>query len=161
VVERLRVLPDDDAVLDALGAASRLGVDPLREALATAADAAAVGISGGRASRGEVVRSERGRVDVRAEGPGVLVAAVAWDRGWTARVDGREAAIVRVNHAEMGIPLAAGRHRVELRHAAHGLRAGLALCALGAAGLAGAFALARAHRRPRRPVDPSPSRVLA
>jgi hypothetical protein len=161
VVERLRVLPDDAAVLDALGAASRHGIDPRREALATAADAAAVGISGGRASRGEVVRSQRGRVDIRAEGPGVLVAAVAWDRGWTAHADGREVGIVRVNHAEMGIPLPAGLHRVELRHTAYGLRAGLALFALGAAGLGGAFVLARAHRRPRRPVDPSPSRVLA
>jgi len=161
VVERLRVLPDDAAVLDALGSATRQGIDPLREALVTAGDAGAMGVAGGRAGRAEVVRSERGRVDVLAEGPGVLVAALAWDPGWDVSVDGRRLGILRVNHAEIGVPLAPGLHRVAFRHSARGLAAGLGLSALGAAVLGGAFLLARARRRRLRPVDPSPNRVLA
>jgi hypothetical protein len=157
VVPRLRVLPDDDAVLEALGGATRLGIDPLQEVLATAADAEGVVLPlAGRAGRAEVVRTEGARIDVRGEGPGLLVVAAAWDPGWAASVDGRALPVVRVNHAGMGIPIGAGFHRVELRHRARGLSAGLAFAAMAAVGLA--IALARS-RRPE--VDSSPKRVLA
>lgn len=157
VVPRLRILPDDDAVLDALGTATRLGIDPLQEVLATAHDAAGVSLPGGaRAGRAEVVRSEGGRIDVRGEGPGLLVVATAWDPGWSASVDGRPLPLVRVNHAGMAVPIGAGFHRVALRHRARGLSAGLALAAMGAAGLAVAVA-----RERRAKVDPSRNRVLA
>ena len=89
------------------------------------------------------------------------MAAIAWDAGWTASVDGRPLSILRVNHAEIGVPLAPGLHRVALRHSARGLAAGLLLFSLGAALLGAAFLLARARRRRPRPVDPSPNRVLA
>ena len=157
VVPRLRILPGDDAVVEALGAATRLGLDPTQEALAAAADAAHARLpEGGRAGRAEVVRAEGGRIDVRGEGPGLLVIAAAWDPGWSASVDGRPLPLLRVNHAEIGVPIAAGIHRVVLRHRAPGLSLGFALAAAGAAGLG--FALARGRRRT---VDPSPNRVLA
>ena len=160
VVERLRVLPSDDAVVDALGAATRLGIDPLREALAIERDAATVEVPpGARAGRAEVVRAERGSVDARGEGPGLLVAAVAWDPGWSASVDGRKAPLLRVNEAEIGVPIGPGIHRVVLRHRAQGLAAGVGLCALGAGGL-GAALWRGQSKHPRR-VDPSRNRVLA
>jgi hypothetical protein len=155
VVPRLRVVADDEAVVTALGAATRLGVDPLQEALVTAADAAGAQVPpDARAGRAEVVRAEGGRIDIRGEGPGMLVIAAAWDRGWTASVDGRPVPILRVDHAGMGLPLGPGFHRVVLLHHTRGLSAGVVLAA--AAALALALALYRARR-----IDPSPKRVLA
>lgn len=158
VVPRLRILPDDGAVLDAMAAATRAGIDPLREALATAADAAGVVVpAGGRASRAEIVRAEGARIDVRGEGPGLLVVAAAWDRGWSASVDERPLPVVRIDHAAIGVPIGPGFHRIALRHRTRGLAAGLALAALAVAGIAVSVA------RSRRPatVDPSRNRMLA
>jgi hypothetical protein len=154
VVERLRVLPGDAAVVDALAMPTRLGIDPAREALVTADDAARVRVpAGSRAGRAEMVIADGGRIDVRGAGPGVVVVAAAWDRGWEATVDGAPVPIARVNHAEMAVPIEAGIHRVVFRHHARGLLAGVALAALAAAGIGLAVARGR--------VDPSPKRVLA
>ena len=46
-------------------------------------------------ARAEVVRDDHGRLDVRAQGPGLLVLADAWDPGWRAEVDGRAERLVR------------------------------------------------------------------
>jgi hypothetical protein len=161
VVERVRVLGDDEAVLDAMAAVTRHGIDPRREALATAADAAAGPAlpARGRAGRAEIVRALRGRMDVRAEGPGVLVVAAGWDRGWTASSDGSPLPILRVNHAEIGVPLGPGIHRVVLGYETSGLSAGLGLALASVAALAAAST--RMRRRRLRAVDPSPKRVLA
>jgi uncharacterized membrane protein YfhO len=83
-----------------------------------------------------VARSEGGRVEVRAEGPGLLVVAQGYDPGWSARVDGRPATVVRVDHAQLGVVLPAGLHHVALRYRARGLVAGTWLAAAGAALLA-------------------------
>jgi len=137
VVERLRTMPDDDAVLRALAAPTASGVDPRREALATAAEARSVSLpAGARASRAEVARAGGSRLEVRAEGPGLLVVAQGWDPGWSARVDGRPAGILCVNHAQLGIVLPAGPHRVALRYRARGFTLGTWLAAAAAAGLA-------------------------
>ena len=73
-----------------------------------------------RAPGGRRWRGEGGsRVEVRAEGPGLLVVAQSWDPGWSASVDGRPAAVLRVNHAQIGrrrSPRAP--HRVALRYQA-------------------------------------------
>jgi hypothetical protein len=137
VVERLRVVADDDAVLDALAATTAFGVDPRREALATARDAQGISLSvPGRASRAEVARAGGSGLEVRAEGPGWLVVPQGFDPGWSASVDGRAAALLRVNHAQIGVPLAAGTHRVSLRYRVRGALAGAWLAAAAAAGLA-------------------------
>jgi hypothetical protein len=135
VVESLRLLPDEAQLLDVLRAPTRLGVDARREALATREDAAVLP-PGSRSSPAFLVRSSGGRIEVRAEGPGLLVLAEGYDAGWTARVDGRDATVHRVNADRMGIVLAEGTHRVVLAHRARGLGAGLALAALAMAGLA-------------------------
>jgi hypothetical protein len=143
VAGALRREKDDDAVLRTLGALTELGIDPRAEALATDEDAGTVTATGAvRAGRADVLRSNPEGMDVRAEGPGVLVVTEAWDRGWSAEVDGQPAGVVRVNHAEIGVSLGPGPHRVLLRYAVPGLWAGLVLCAGGALLLAG-----RAWRR--------------
>ncbi|HEX9189438.1 MAG TPA: hypothetical protein VGB87_20350, partial [Vicinamibacteria bacterium] len=140
VVESLRRLPDRARLLDVLRAPTRLGVDARREALATEEDAAGVSLPpGSRSSAAYVVRATGGRLVLRAAGPGLLVLADGWDAGFTAVVDSRPARVLRVNGDRMGIVLPEGHHRVVLTHRARGLREGLLIAALAAAGLAAAL----------------------
>jgi hypothetical protein len=137
VVERLRVLRDDAAVLSGLRDAASAQIDLARETLATEADARGVVVpDGARASRATVVERGGNRLDVRAEGPGLLVVAETWEQGWSARLDGHSAPLLRVEHARMGVVLPAGIHRLELSHSARGLRVGAILAACGAGLLA-------------------------
>jgi hypothetical protein len=116
VAGRLHALADERALLEALAVPPRGGVDPVHDALALAAEVAGVSLPpGSRPGRAEVQRLSAGRLEVRAEGPGLLVLAEGWDRGWRARLDGAEARQQRVNHAEMGVVLPAGHHPVTLR----------------------------------------------
>ena len=149
VAEAARVLADDDAVVRALGAPDALGVDPRRQALVTADDARGLSLSAeSRAGRAEVLLSADPRhLDVRAEGPGLLVVSEAWDGGWSAAVDDAPAPIVRVNHAEMAVALAPGIHRVLLSYHTPGLALGAVLAALTALVLG--FAVAREARGKR------------
>jgi hypothetical protein len=144
VVESLRRLPDEARLADVLRAPTRLGVDARREALATEADARGVSLPpGSRSSPADVAREAGGRLVVRAAGPGLLVVGEGYDPGFSARVDGRPARVLRVNGDRMGVVLEAGMHRVALTHHARGLAAGLVFAALGALGLAVAAASGR------------------
>ncbi len=144
VVDSLRRLPDEARLLDVLRAPTRLGVDARREALATESDARGVALPpGSRSSPADVARAVGGRLVVRAAGPGLLVVGEGFDPGFSARVDGRAAPVLRVNGDRMGVVLEAGTHRVVLTHRARGLGVGLALAALAAGGLAGAFLAGR------------------
>jgi hypothetical protein len=127
VVERLRTMADDAALVQALAAPGAAGLDPRREALALARDVEDARIPRqGRASRAEVVRASGGVMELRAAGPGVLVVAEGWDPGWSAEVDGAPAAVLRVNHVQMAVPLSGGAHRVVLRYRPRGFVAALA-----------------------------------
>jgi hypothetical protein len=149
VAGRLHLLGDERALLEALAMPSRGGVDPARDALALAREAAGVTLPpGSRPGRAEVHRLAPGRLEVRAEGPGLLVLAEGWDRGWRARLDGAEARLLRVNHAELGLVLPAGHHRVALRYRARGFEAGLLLFAAGVLGTVGLGARGRSRARP-------------
>ena len=68
------------------------------------------GVAGGAGEPGRGRRGRSaGRIEVRAEGPGVLVAAIGWDPGWTRdRRRTAASALLRVNHAQIGVPLAPG-----------------------------------------------------
>jgi hypothetical protein len=137
VVERLRVFTDDAAVLAAMAAPTAAGIDPRREAVATSQDARGIVLpADARASRAEVTRAGGGFLEVRAEGPGLLVVAQGFDPGWSAQVDEGPAAVLRVNHTQLAVVLPAGPHRVALRYRARGLLAGTWLAAAAAAGLA-------------------------
>jgi hypothetical protein len=134
VAARPRILADDEAVVRALGLPSTLGVDPHQDAFVTATDARGLTLdAGARAGRAEVLgREDARRLDIRAEGPGLLVVTEAWDGGWSAAVDDARAPIVRVNHAEMAVVLGPGIHRVVLSYRTPGLVVGAILGALAA-----------------------------
>ena len=137
VVDEPRLLATDEDVRRALEADSDF--EPRRQALLTTAEARRAGLAegmvGARAGRAELVRAEGRRLEVRAEGPGLLVLATSFDPGWRARVDGEPASVLRVNDVQMGVVLGAGLHRVTLRHEPRGLGAGLVAAAVSALGL--------------------------
>ena len=132
VAERTRVLPDEEAVIRALGLPEAIGVDPHREALVTPEDVGGLKLdAGSRPGRAEVlVPADPRRLDIRTEGPGLLVVSEGWDRGWSAAVDDARAPIVRVNHALMAVALGPGIHRVVLTYRTPGLALGTVLAAL-------------------------------
>lgn len=53
---------------------------------------------------------------VDASGPGLLVAAMTWNPFWTAEFERRPVPVVRVNHAQMAVPLNRGRGRLTLAY---------------------------------------------
>jgi hypothetical protein len=133
VLPQTRLLPDEAAVLEALAGPAEAGLDPEKVAIAEQGHAGALDLAdaGGAAS---LARSARGRLELHAEGPGVLVVATSWDPGWQASVDGVPAPVWRVQHSRIGVPLEPGAHRVRLEHSPRGLGVGLLLFGLGATG---------------------------
>lgn len=123
--------PARDVALEAPLEAPTDGQPPCREGHALALGAAA--------------GHERWRVE--ADGAGWLVVRASHARGWRATVDGRAAALVRANGRQRAVRVPAGRHTIELRYVAPGLRLGLGLT-LAALGVALA-ALARSARAAR------------
>jgi hypothetical protein len=143
LVDRVRVEPTLPRALKTMAAPD---FDLRREAVfaeappspgATSGDAADAGP--GTAALAEV-RPDLLRIQVDAERPGYLVDVDAYDPGWEARVDGAAAPVLRANVGFRAVPVASGRHVVELRYRAPGARAGvwttLASLALGLAALA-------------------------
>jgi hypothetical protein len=73
---------------------------------------------------------DRPVLEVATEAPGLLVVADTWMPGWSARVDGQPASILRGNHAQRVISLKQpGRHSVSLRYRPPGLAAGCVISA--------------------------------
>jgi uncharacterized membrane protein YfhO len=70
-------------------------------------------------------------LETEAAAPAFVVLADAWFPGWSARVDGRETALHRVNQLVRGVAVPAGRHRVEMTFIPRGWHAGLLLTRLG------------------------------
>lgn len=90
-------------------------------------------------------REDRIRGQVAAQEAGVLFLSIPFNRGWRATVDGRSAAVHRIDVGFLGIPLAAGSHAVELRFVPEGSRLGLAVSLLAALGGGLWILLARQH----------------
>lgn len=136
VVRKARVVPDAAAALRTLRGEDA-PVDPRVEAVFTAEDArGALFPADARVSVANVFRGEPGRIEVRAEGPGVLVVEESWDRGWSASAGGAPVPLLRANHAQMALLLGPGLHRVVLRYHVPGLAAGLVVAAATAGALA-------------------------
>jgi hypothetical protein len=74
-------------------------------------------------------------VDAEADAPGILVVSEPAYPGWTARVDGRPAPLLRADYAFRGVALGPGRHRVEMRFRSRPAEVGLVLSGLGCLGL--------------------------
>jgi hypothetical protein len=84
-------------------------------------------------------RGDRIETEVDASRPGRLVVREAWAAGWEARIDGHPAGVECVDGRHLGVDVAPGHHRVELRYRPPRFQAGLAvsvLCALAGGWLA-------------------------
>jgi hypothetical protein len=97
--------------------------------------------SGCQPTSTEIDRPRPGALDavVEAEVDSLLVIAEQWDPGWSASVDGRPAEVVLADGMFLGVEIGPGRHDVELRYTAPGLRLGVVLTLLGLIGCAGAM----------------------
>jgi hypothetical protein len=150
VVPTLRAVPESE-MLPHLAALGRYGVDPHEEALVVDADLRGASPTLGSASprvgvrQAEIVGGSASRIELRAQGPGWLVIAEGWDRGWRATCDGAALNIVRVNNMTMAVPLPPGAHRVLLHYWPPGLSAGLLMAGVAPFGLAVAFRMRRAR----------------
>jgi hypothetical protein len=82
-------------------------------------------------SAGRVTRTRWGTdtvgVDVDARRAGLLVISQAWFPGWRGEVDGKPSPVVRTDGLVTGVPVAPGRHRVELRYRPPGFRVGMVI----------------------------------
>ena len=117
LVRAIAVEPDGKAVLDRLGA---MHVDELRgTAVLESADAGALGEQNNLAS-GRIAllayTPDLIELSVSADGPAFMVMASTWSPYWVAEVDGAAAHLIRTNHAQFGLALGAGTHRVRLRY---------------------------------------------
>ena len=61
----------------------------------------------------------------------ILIATIPYEKGWSAKVDGKEVEIVPYQDAFISIPLSAGSHDVQLQFAPPGMRIGVIISALG------------------------------
>jgi hypothetical protein len=151
LVAEAEVVPDDRAVARILDP----GFDPARTAVLP--EAPPITLPGGQAS-GEVIWTERGlnrmSLDVRSDGPALLVLADNWFPSWHARVDGVDAPVLRAYHTLRAVPLEAGQHTVELYYESPMLRDSL-LLSLGALALLIAVAVVSLVRSRGRGATPA------
>jgi hypothetical protein len=140
------VVPDDQAVARIL--------DPTFDVARSAvlAEEPPIQLPGGAAT-GEVRWLERGlngmRLQVRSEGPALLVLADNWFPGWHARVDGRETPVLRAYHTLRAVPVGAGEQTVELYYESSVLRLSSMLSAAALALLLAAAAVSLLRSRAR------------
>jgi hypothetical protein len=97
------------------------------------------GLADGPAAGGEarIVRYEPDRVELsaRADRRALVVLSDVYMPGWHATVDGRDAAIERVDYLLRGIPVGAGAHRIVLEYRPASWRIGWIVTVLTALGL--------------------------
>jgi hypothetical protein len=145
VVGAQRVVGSGDAALDAIAAP---GFDLEREVVT---EKRIAGLSSGTADPAGSARivagddPDRLRVDVLARRAGLLVVSDAWDPGWKAKVDGRDAEVERVNYVMRGVRVGPGEHRVEFSYRPWSFTAGWIVSLAAVLVLAGA--LVRWRRR--------------
>lgn len=113
-------------------------------------------VADGSTARVDTVRDDAGSIEVEvdADGDGYLVVGDSIVReGWEATVDGEPVDLLAGNHAFAAVPVTDGRHTVELRYRAPGLRAGLMVSAGAALLTAGLFVVPLVRRRSRSAGD--------
>jgi hypothetical protein len=135
LVGRVEVEPDSIAVLNRFMAG---GEDPHAVAFVSEGP----GLDGGPDRVGGSVRWLEGsnhsvRLEVDAPARSLLVLTDTWYPGWKASVDGRPAAIRRVNWHFKGVYLEPGAHRVRFDYRPRGLVPAAIVSALALAGLIG------------------------
>lgn len=103
---------------------------------------------------------DRVAVQATASRPALLVLADNDYAGWTARIDGREAPIIRTNHTLRGVVVPQGTHTVEFTFHPDDLYTGFYLYLAGF-GLLAAYAVLLLVRGRRRDEDVEPQPVAA
>jgi hypothetical protein len=74
---------------------------------------------------------DRRRIEVDSPRAGWLVLLDSWDKGWSAKVSGRETPLRRADFAYRAVQIPEGRSVVEMRYSTPGLNLGIAISVLG------------------------------
>jgi hypothetical protein len=137
----------DDAT--ALRLLRERAVDVANEVLLADCADAPVAAAQGVVARAEIRAYESGRVVISAvtDAAAHLVLTDTWYPGWSVRVDGREAPLLRAHHAFRAVALPPGAHEVEFVFSLRGFRTALAVSLLALAVVAAVGVI-----RPRRAV---------
>jgi hypothetical protein len=147
VVGRARIADEPRSYLDIQDPS----FDPAREVILPLGEP----LAAAEAFRGEASVRGRGsdalQVDVDVSHRAYLVVTERYHRGWEARVDGAPAPVLRANVLFRAVPLPPGRHTVEMRYRAAGLRPGLVLTGLGLALALAGLAAGRLNATPGAP----------
>lgn len=88
-----------------------------------------------------------GTVDISKDK--VLCVSVPYSKGWSAKVDGKEAKILRGNYMFMCLPLKAGQHNIEFNYCSPGLKLGAVITLCSACALVLLFFIHRKRNRQR------------
>ena len=91
-------------------------------------------------------QADRIVLDVRVDGPSMLILSENWYPGWLAWVDDVPAAVLPIAGLLRGVPLAAGGQRVVLAYQPPAVRVGMGISTVAAVGLLLFAALVGAHR---------------
>jgi hypothetical protein len=117
VVSRWRVVPDEGRALYEVTAP---GFDPSREVLLERdpglGSPPAGGVTGGGSAEFRGLGDQRASIVVEASAPSVVLVRNVFDRNWHATVDGRPAPVLAADELIQAVPVAAGRHTVELSY---------------------------------------------
>lgn len=143
VVPRVRLMESDQAILDAV---NEEGFHPRAVLLLRNVDAAVVPLErrvtrmegpepSGPSSDVRILEYTPRRItlDVDAGAGGFLFLSEIYYPGWTARVDGGAAPVLKANYTFRAVPVAPGRHRVEMVFSPASFKTGLLITAITAA----------------------------
>lgn len=124
VVGDFRVETDRDRVLETL---RDPGFDPARTALVESDPGFAPDPDTAPPGTVEVAAYDANRIRLSAtlDRPGLLVLSENWHPAWKARVNGRDATVLRAFHTLRAVPLEPGRHEVEFAYRSPHYRAGV------------------------------------
>jgi len=131
-VPRAFVVGAETVTGDQLGAVTAAGFDPR----ATAVVSSPLGLRGSGSARVVVDAPERVVVRAEAGDRALLALADTWFPGWRAKVDGRDAEIVRTDQLLRGVVIGPGAHTVEFAYVPTSWRIGWIVSLLTAVALA-------------------------
>ena len=77
--------------------------------------------------------------NIHLDEPRILCFSIPWSRGWTAKVDGKKARLLKANVMYTALALPEGDHQIELYYCTPGLKAGMGISLAGMIALGGLF----------------------
>lgn len=80
-----------------------------------------------------IVNTNHIQYTIDVDTPQINCIAVPYSKGWSAKIDGKETKIYKVNDMFMGIEIPKGNHLVEMTYVTYGMKTGLTIsvCAIG------------------------------